>query len=261
MKRVNPRPLAILDFDGVIRDSRRASHAAAKAALKAAGLKTVFSADEYWRMRGYAEFNNRFKALGAIYSVAVSGKRLRNLLRTAPESILALEKKHPAPEALLGEMREVNKKVSAMEILRSPFGENARRGLEKLGKAAVVAVVSDSGRRGVMKWVRAKKLTRFFKIILCREDVPEMKPSPKGILAVLGKMRARPGENVFYAGDAQCDILAARAAGVKAVGLACGMASEKMLWKAGADSVFSDLLGFADWLGNGSGKKRGGRGG
>ncbi len=241
------KPLVILDFDGVIRNSKRASYLGSRAALKAVGLKAVYSADDYWRLRGFKEFNERRKALAAIYSVAASGKKLKDVLRNAPESVIALEKEFPAPAALADAMEEANKKVVAVKILEAPFVVGARNGLKKLGKIARLAVVSDSRRRGVRKWMRKHGLNGFFSVVLCREDVPELKPSPKGIKKVLKKTSVGR-ENIFYVGDAESDIVAARAAGVNAIGVGHGMASEEMLWRAGAGDVFSDLSEFADWL-------------
>ncbi len=134
------KPLVILDFDGVIRNSKRASYLGSRAALKAVGLKAVYSADDYWRLRGFKEFNERRKALAAIYSVAASGKKLKDVLRNAPESVIALEKEFPAPAALADAMEEANKKVVAVKILEAPFVVGARNGLKKLGKIARLAV-------------------------------------------------------------------------------------------------------------------------
>ena len=242
------KPLVILDFDGVVRDSGNVAGPGTRAALNAAGLKAVYSPKDFRRMRGFKEFNNRRKALEALYSVAVSGKSLKVLLRTAPQSILGLEKRFPVPKAVLDEMEGANRKAIAKEILKSPPVKYALAALKKLGKIARLAVVSDSYRRGVTRWMRKEGLNGFFEAVLCREDVPEMKPSPEGILAVLEKLRAKPGPGIFYVGDAESDMVAAKRAGVAAIGVLGGMASRKMLIKAGARKVFGGLDAFAEWL-------------
>jgi phosphoglycolate phosphatase-like HAD superfamily hydrolase len=244
---VTAKPLVILDFDGVVRDPRRASHAATRAALKAVGLPARFSVDEYWHMRGFKEFNNRRKALAAIYSVAAAGKNLDTLLRTAPKSILELQEKHPA-DAVIELMSEVNRKVATPIIRKSPpFNKGARTGLAKLARVADLSIVSDSPGPGVRFWMRKKGICKLFAVILCKEDVPEMKPSPKGLWKAMKLAGAKPGKT-FYVGDAESDVTAALAAGIIPIGVEGGMAPRKLLVRAGAKKVFRNLAEFAAWL-------------
>jgi phosphoglycolate phosphatase len=132
-------------------------------------------------------------------------------------------------------------------MISRPFCTGAKRGLRRLAAIARLAIVTDARRKVVKSWLGKNRVSRLFEALLCSEDVPEFKPSPKGINRVLKKLGVKPGE-AFYVGDAQGDMLAARAAGVKPIGVLCGMASRSMLVRSGAYGVFANLDGFARWL-------------
>jgi HAD superfamily hydrolase (TIGR01549 family) len=59
-------------------------------------------------------------------------------------------------------------------------------------------------------------LLRYFQVIVTDDELQEPKPSPEGLLRALSQFPASASE-AFYIGDSPTDMLAAHAAGVKAV--------------------------------------------
>ncbi len=69
-------------------------------------------------------------------------------------------------------------------------------------------------------------LTRFFEVIITREDTEKHKPDPEPILFACKKLGIKPEEAV-YVGDALFDFQAARNAGTNFIGFVSGAVSEK----------------------------------
>ena len=76
--------------------------------------------------------------------------------------------------------------------------------------------VVSSRRRVPLRWgLQACGLMRYFQSVIGLDDVSEPKPEPEGILRTLGRLRSGPGR-ALYVGDSAVDVLAARAAGIRA---------------------------------------------
>lgn len=71
-------------------------------------------------------------------------------------------------------------------------------------------------------------LTKYFPTIIGFNDVSEVKPSPEGILKIIDKWSMNP-EEVIFIGDMTTDIEAGKAAGVKMVCVASGLAEKHSL--------------------------------
>lgn len=69
-------------------------------------------------------------------------------------------------------------------------------------------------------------LTRFFEVIVARDDTEKHKPDPEPILLACKKLGIKPEEAV-YVGDAMFDFQAAKSAGTGFIGFISGSASEK----------------------------------
>lgn len=77
-------------------------------------------------------------------------------------------------------------------------------------------------------------------VVVGRNDVALLKPSPEGILRAC-KALSVPCERCIYAGDSADDIRAAREAGMPGFGIRHGMSSDQELRRAGAAAVFDGL--------------------
>ncbi|MFX1308125.1 MAG: HAD family hydrolase [Promethearchaeota archaeon] len=71
-------------------------------------------------------------------------------------------------------------------------------------------------------------LTEFFNIVIGFNDVSEVKPNPEGIQKILNNWNIKPSEAIFI-GDMTTDVDAGKAANVKMVCVASGLAQKETL--------------------------------
>jgi phosphoglycolate phosphatase-like HAD superfamily hydrolase len=83
--------------------------------------------------------------------------------------------------------------------------------------------------------------------VACGNDVKVGKPSPDLVSLALKRVRAGRAQAVLV-GDTPYDSEAARAAGIRPIGVLTGHFSERTLREAGCEAVFADVLRFADAL-------------
>ncbi|MHA1772441.1 MAG: HAD family hydrolase [Candidatus Thorarchaeota archaeon] len=110
--------------------------------------------------------------------------------------------------------------------------------IRKLG--VKTAILTNNGRQAVDIILRHLPLRDYFDIIQTRNESPNPKPYPDGILHVLKRLGVSPEEAV-YIGDAQIDAVAARRAGITFWAVATGETPKEKLMEAGADRVFDKL--------------------
>ncbi|MBS7611070.1 HAD family hydrolase [Candidatus Bathyarchaeota archaeon] len=84
------------------------------------------------------------------------------------------------------------------------------------------------------------KIGKFFELIVARDDVKAMKPSPEPIKYALLKLNLRECEAVVV-GDSTIDVKAALKAGVTSIGIASGVATREVLREAGANYVINGI--------------------
>lgn len=75
-----------------------------------------------------------------------------------------------------------------------------------------------------------------WQVVVCAEDVARGKPDPEPVETALRRLGARPVEAVLV-GDSPADMVAAVAAGTRAIGVAWGFSSPPELLDAGASVV------------------------
>ncbi len=78
------------------------------------------------------------------------------------------------------------------------------------------AIWTGRDRRSTEAIMREHRLEAWVEELVCGDDLPSHKPDPAGLSAVLDRLGARPHE-VFFAGDADVDVLAGHAIGVRTV--------------------------------------------
>ena len=113
--------------------------------------------------------------------------------------------------------------------------------LQKLKKQGVkIGIISTKYRYRILEVVDKHFPKAFFDIIIGGEDVKEMKPSPKGILKALKKLR-RNREETLYIGDSTIDAQAAFNAKVEFVGILHGMTTREELAQYPHRQILNDL--------------------
>jgi len=118
--------------------------------------------------------------------------------------------------------------------------------LEKLNSLGIgVGLVSDGKGNRIRDDLEKFGIGKYFSVVIAREDRSENKPSPKGLLTALGRIRKR-GCECIYVGDRVEDIKAGRAAGVTTGCVYNGMHRLEWLLEEKPDFVFKDVSGVVD---------------
>ncbi len=91
-----------------------------------------------------------------------------------------------------------------------------------------MAIVSSSSKEIVMRMLIATKLSSYFEFIVGHEDTDKHKPNPEPILEAIKRLKIKHDECI-YIGDQPYDIMAAREAGVKVIGVTWGSGNREIL--------------------------------
>jgi len=118
--------------------------------------------------------------------------------------------------------------------------------LEKLNSLGIgVGLVSDGKGSRIRDDLEKFGIGKYFSVVVVREDVNENKPSPKGLLAALSRIK-RKGAECIYVGDRIEDIKAGRAAGATTGCVCNGMHRLEWLAEEEPDFVFENVSGVVD---------------
>lgn len=110
----------------------------------------------------------------------------------------------------------------------------------------VMAVATGKGRRGLDAAMVSTATRDFFRFTRCAdESVP--KPAPDMLEELLLRAATMPAQALMI-GDTEYDMAMARAAGVDAVGVACGVHDSARLRRAGAIDVLDTVEHLPAWL-------------
>ncbi|TFG08227.1 HAD family hydrolase [Candidatus Thorarchaeota archaeon] len=102
------------------------------------------------------------------------------------------------------------------------------------------AILTNNGRHAVDIVLKNVPLDDYFDVIQTRNESPNPKPYPDGILLVVEKLELFLDEAI-YIGDARIDGAAAQRAGIEFWGVTSGETHAEDLLKAGASRVFQSL--------------------
>ncbi|MES1925417.1 HAD-IA family hydrolase [Salinisphaera sp. T31B1] len=134
-----------------------------------------------------------------------------------------------------------------MRRSRARLFEPVRSALERLrDDGYVMAVATGKGRRGLDAAMLGTSTREFFRFTRCAdESVP--KPAPDMLEEILLRAATMP-EQALMIGDTEYDMAMARAAGVDALGVACGVHDTARLRRAGALDVLDTVEQLPAWL-------------
>jgi phosphoglycolate phosphatase len=118
---------------------------------------------------------------------------------------------------------------------------------------ARLGLVTATIREVVEPQVRQHGLGALLEVLVCGDDLPEVKPDPAPLRRALGSLglAAHP-ERATYVGDAPDDMRMARAAGTVAVGIESMLGERDALLAAGAGSVHPSVEAWVRGLAPGS---------
>lgn len=117
--------------------------------------------------------------------------------------------------------------------------------LERLRDMGVVmSIASSRSSPSLLLFIRSMGIADHFSLVLGSDSVENHKPHPEPVLKTLEKLLFEPSEAIVV-GDMPVDIVMARNASVRSVGVSYGNATREELVAAGADYVidsFAELL-------------------
>lgn len=117
--------------------------------------------------------------------------------------------------------------------------------LERLRDMGVVmSIASSRSSPSLLLFIRSMGIADHFSLVLGSDSVDNHKPHPEPVLKTLEKLLFKPSEAIVV-GDMPVDIVMARNASVRSVGVSYGNATREELVASGADYVidnFAELL-------------------
>jgi HAD superfamily hydrolase (TIGR01549 family) len=105
---------------------------------------------------------------------------------------------------------------------------------------AIIALATTCAQDQLRHYLRVAQISDLVDHVACGEDVAQEKPHPDLINLALDRAKCRPGASVMI-GDTPYDALAARTAGVAAIGLLTGGFTALELKSASCTAVYSDV--------------------
>ena len=111
--------------------------------------------------------------------------------------------------------------------------------LEVLAHKYVLSIVSTNKHENIIKLAKAGGIDpKMFRIIIGEDEVKRPKPAPDGILEVRKLITAPIG---YFIGDTIYDLRAAKAAGIRSIGVLSGIGKFKQLWAEKPAHVISSV--------------------
>ena len=106
---------------------------------------------------------------------------------------------------------------------------------------------------GIVTSARKKDIDRLFKdyisifnVIITREMVSNIKPSPEGILKAMEILKSNP-EKTVYIGDFPHDVMAAKGAGINSIAVLTGSVTDAILEKEKPVKICPNVVEAVDW--------------
>ena len=213
MSAPNGPNLVIFDCDGTLVDGQH---------LVIASMKEAF------KRHGFEEPDDRAtrRVIGLSLEIAVA-------------EVLGHELAHHAGE-VAGTFKQAFHDLRANKTLAEPFYDGARELVNALSKRddVLLGIATGKSMRGVDIMLEREGWQETFITIQTADSAPS-KPHPGMILNAMSESGARV-ENTIMIGDTTFDMEMARAAAVKALGVAWGYHDVKSLEEAGAHVIFDD---------------------
>lgn len=246
--------LLILDGGGTVWDSMEVLYQSYLWAFEKMGIKKEkfpLSSKEANLLSALKDFNTEDKKARGFLAIYLLGKTAKDFIEANNPNQKLLEiveetkKKFPEFEKMnrkLGDFLE-EYLYQVFDDSKYPLCKNVKKSLEifKNDLKLNMALVSNRKRISTLRILKSHNLFSYFDVILAKEDQPKPKPDPGGVLKAIKFFSLKP-EGCLFIGDSTVDIISAKLAGIKCVGVLTGMADRKFLKKAKADLIVSTLM-------------------
>lgn len=103
-----------------------------------------------------------------------------------------------------------------------------------------IGIASSNSEKVVKEILKLHNLNSFIDVVVARDVDHRLKPNPDQFLSCLEKMGCKP-QNSVAVGDSYGDMVAAKKAGILAIGVSTGWGSMEKLAAAGADKIIKSL--------------------
>jgi len=223
-----PYELLIFDWDGTLMDSAGEIVAVMQKAIQETGLPER-SPDQLRDLIGLG----LHEALSRLFP-ELDAQRLRDWL-----SVYRRRYMSPSSRALLF--------PTVQETLQ-----------QLLKQGYVLAVATGKSRRGLDRAMTQANLDGYFRYTRCADEAAS-KPAPDMVEDILLRAATRP-ERALVIGDTEYDMAMARAAGVAAVGVLCGVHHGVRLRASGASALLETVADLPAWLAASASPERSGQG-
>ncbi len=121
-------------------------------------------------------------------------------------------------------------------------------GLEALQACSIkMAIITNKPRRFTPALLQAFKLDKYFKYVVCGDDLPAKKPNPLALTHILNEAKLNPSQALMV-GDSASDIHAAKAAKMKSFCVNYGYHQGKGVDALGADYIISSIVEVAEFI-------------
>jgi predicted PurR-regulated permease PerM/phosphoglycolate phosphatase-like HAD superfamily hydrolase len=181
----------------------------------------------------------------------------RNAAHAARRILMAAESPANSLLALLDrvglddEVLDLGDRLFRMRGLATPLNfravDGAVEALHDLGRRYHLAIVTTRSRLHAEAFLSQQHLDGLVKVIVGREDTWRIKPHPDPIRHAAKELEV-PIERCLMVGDTTVDVLAARSAGARSVGVLSGFGVEKDLDRAGADMIVDSVGDLQNWM-------------
>ncbi|MDP3789969.1 MAG: HAD family hydrolase [Candidatus Omnitrophota bacterium] len=178
----------------------------------------------------------------------VSASRARRAVGFGDKNFIAGFVRHKDVETALAIYREHHK---AALLKYSRVIPGARMTLKRLKtRKYKLAVATNRPGKFSMILLRHLGLKKYFDVIVCAKNRDEIKPKPRLLLNIIGKLKIHKGE-ALYVGDMAIDVMAGRNAGIKTIAISGGSSYRYELKKARPFRIISKLPDLLKILGLG----------
>ncbi len=196
------------------------------------------------------DFNTEHGKAKGFLAVFLSGKSMKSILNKEDpnaelnqlvEEIRAKHDDFDSKAEMLGDLL-AQYLYEIFDDTKYPLCKNVKNTLEKLKNTnnLKIALVSNRRKGSTLRILESHNLREFFDVIITWEDQKNPKPHPEGVLKAMELLNVQP-EDCIFVGDSAVDIISAREAGVRCVGVLTGMATRDILEKSGANYIINDM--------------------
>lgn len=143
--------------------------------------------------------------------------------------------------SLFDDAMKIIENFELVGIEEATIEDDVQTVLEQLQKKVKLGILTNNMRKTTLFLLEKFDIKEYFDVIVCRDDVMELKPSPQGLLYAVEQLGLKK-EEIIYVGDSWIDGEAAARAGVSFVGFGEGIMNDSRISCSHVITSISQLL-------------------